>query len=134
MWDASADALPGATEDASPEPQHRPDGDAEKLAVLAPDVLAPDAQSLPPERSARRAWPAPGTPDEVLYAEQSCAETAFADAAGKLEPPVSLPLELVAVAVQLAEPLQKSESQLGLQEASQPADSPDVLEPASPAV
>lgn len=54
-WDASADALPGAMEDEHLEPQHHPDGGAEKLAARAPDVQEPDAQSLPPERLARRA-------------------------------------------------------------------------------
>jgi hypothetical protein len=58
-------------------------------------------------------------------------ETGLVDAAGQLEPPVSLPLELMAVPAQLAEPSQKLESQLGPQEASQKADSPDVQEPAS---
>ena len=53
-WDASADVLLGAMEDASPEPQHCPDAGAGKLAALALDVQEPGAWSLP-ERSAKRA-------------------------------------------------------------------------------
>jgi hypothetical protein len=88
--DASADALPDAVGDAHPELSHLPDASAGKLAAPAPDVLEPDASLLPPERLAQQAWAAPGTPDEVPYAGQSCAATESADAAAQPEPQVSL--------------------------------------------
>jgi hypothetical protein len=87
--DASADALPDVMEDATPGPQHHPDAGVEKLAAPAPDGRESDARSLPPEPLVRPASPVPGKQDEVRYAEQSCAETAFAGAAAQLGPLVS---------------------------------------------
>jgi len=116
--DASADARPDVVEDASLELRHRPDAGVEKLAAQEPDVPEPDARSLPPERLVRLASPALGTQDEVRYGEQSCAETAFADAAAQLEPLVSRLLEPVAQPAKLS---QKPEPQLGAT-AAQPPD------------
>ena len=128
-WDASADALPDVVEDASPELRRRPDAGVEKLAAREPDVRELDARSLPPERLVRLASPAPGKQDEVRYGEQSCAETAVADAGAQPEPMVSR--LLAPMAAQLAKLSRKSEPQLGTQEVSRLADSRDVVEPAS---
>jgi hypothetical protein len=118
--DASADALPDVMEDASPEQRHRPDAGVEKLAAREPDAREPDAPSLPLERLVRLASQVPGTRDEVRCEEQSCAETALADAGAQLELLVSLLLE--PLAAQLAKLSRKSELQLGAPGASQPAE------------
>jgi hypothetical protein len=116
-------------EDASPEQRHRPDAGVEKLAAREPDAREPDAPSLPLERLVRLASQVPGTRDEVRCEEQSCAETALADAGAQLELLVSLLLE--PLAAQLAKLSRKSELQLGAPGESQPAEWPDAQEPAS---
>jgi hypothetical protein len=78
-WGASDDARPDVT-DAADLHQAPPVVDVEKLAVLALDARARDAQSLRvrrPGQRARLAWAAElCTLDAVQFAEQSCAEPA----------------------------------------------------------
>jgi len=114
--DALAAVLPDAAADAYPEPRHCRGEDAGKWADPVPDVQAPDAPSLPPERLKQQVPAALCTPDEVQCGERSCAVTAFAGAVAQLAPRVSLPREQAAVAGRPAEALQKPEPQLGPQE------------------
>jgi hypothetical protein len=116
--DASAGALPAAAEHAHPEPQHCLAEVAGKWADPVPDVQAPAARSLRPERSARLARVAPCTPDEVPCGARSCAARALAHAVAQSAPLVSLPPEPLVVAARPAGASQKLEPQLVLRERS----------------
>ena len=92
MWDAWAGARPDAAPD---DWWARPDAGAGKSAVLAPDVLAPDAWELPwrfrRHRRARPAARAPYTLDAARSAERSFAAAALPAVRARLERLVGQP-------------------------------------------